>query len=121
MSDQHTEYQSQCLRIPLKPEGAAAFIAFARNLGRQHTTLAAVLAEEGMDAEAVFLEESADGSAIILFTKARDLAAASARFQNSTHPIQVQMRALMPVAFDLAGARPLEILLDATGPLPQDG
>lgn len=117
MSEQHEQYQAQCLRIPLKPEGAAAFIAFARELGQQRRTLAEVLAEEGMAAEAVFL----DGDAIILFTKARDLVAANTRFQQSAHPIQVRMRALMPAAFDLAAARPLEILLDATGPMPQAG
>lgn len=112
--------QSQCLRIPLNPEAADDFLAFMADLRGRTDELRAVLAEEGMLAEAVFVDRQDDEVAIILFTKAEDLAKANAAFQQSTHPIQERMRQLSATAFDLENARALEVGLDLTGPFSTD-
>jgi hypothetical protein len=107
--------QTQCVRIPLRPEGREEFLAFARELRTRRAELLAVLAEEGLRAEAVFLDDTGDEAAVVIFTRAEDLAAAHAAYERSGHPIQVRMRQLQGSAFDLGRARPLEVLLDLTG------
>lgn len=107
--------QSQCVRIPLKPEGREAFLDFARSLASRREELLEVLAEEGLRAEAVFLDRDGERASLVLFTRADDLAAANAAYLASEHPIQVKMRSLQAAAFDLENARPLEVLLDLTG------
>ena len=70
--------QSQCIRVPLHPDHAESFIDFARSLAERPDELAAILAEEGMRAEAVFLDRTAEDVAVVIFTRAHDLQAAHA-------------------------------------------
>jgi hypothetical protein len=111
--------QTQCIRIPLKPEGAEEFVEFARRISRNLDEVKAVLAEEGILAEAVFLDASTTPPAVILFTRAKDLQEANSALLASSHPIQVEMRELMGRAFDAELAEPLEVLLDMTGDIHQ--
>ena len=110
-----TPPQTQALRIPMRPDGADAFVAFARGLAADPSALGAVLREEGMLAEVLLLDRGPSGPSVILFTKAVDLAAAHAAYAASSHPIQQRMRALATEAFDLEGATQLDVLLDLTG------
>tara|TARA_B100000609_G_C16994260_1_gene320315 strand:+ start:322 stop:669 length:348 start_codon:yes stop_codon:yes gene_type:complete len=104
--------QTQCIRIPLRPEHAETFIAFARSLAEDPRTLAEVLFEEDMHTELVFIDRTPDELAVVLFTRAPDLAAAHAVLERSEHPVQIRMRALSAQAFDLSDARVLDVVID---------
>jgi hypothetical protein len=107
--------ETQCIRIPLKPQAAEEFADFARRTSRNRDELKEVLAQEGILAEAVFLDVSKNEPAVIIFTRAKSLTASNTALLQSTHPIQVEMRELMGRAFDVDRASPLEVLLDMTG------
>ena len=111
----------QCIRVPLHREHVARFVAFAKGLQGRREEVAALLRDEGMEAEALFLEHTAQGASIVLFTKAQSLAQAHAAFSASEHPIQQEMRALIDLAFDMESASQLEVLLDMTGRLDTSG
>lgn len=104
--------QSQCIRIPLEPAHEAAFVEWLRSLSGRPDELRAALAAEGMLAELVFLERTAEGAAIVLYTRADDLQAANAAYLASQHPVDREMRDWQARAFRLAGATQLEILLE---------
>lgn len=104
--------QSQCVRIPLKPEAAEAFVAFARSLNDDPAGLADVLREEGMAVELVFLDLQPEHQSVIIFTKAPDLASAHQAYLASDQPIQERMRRLAGEAFDLERATLLEVVVD---------
>jgi hypothetical protein len=104
--------QSQCIRIPLRKERATEFLAWLSSLRGREDELKRLLADEGMLAELVFVERRGHESALVLYTRASDLAAANAAYLASQHPIDVEMRAWQACAFDLAGATVLEIALE---------
>lgn len=104
--------QSQCIRIPLHPEHEPAFVEWLRSLSGRPEELRAALAAEGMLVELVFLERTPEGTSIVLYTRAHDLAAANAAYLTSSHPIDREMREWQTRAFRLDGARQLEILLE---------
>lgn len=104
--------QAQCVRIPLLPEHGEAFVAWLGSLSSRRAELSALLAEEGMLAELVFVERSADGLALVLYTRAADLQAAHARYLASSHPIDVEMRAWQARALDLSRASLLTVALE---------
>lgn len=102
--------QTQCIKIPLHTEHAEEFVAFAR--GISEADLAEVLAEEGIVAELVLIEQSADRTYVIIYTRGPDLAASHEVYLRSDHPVQVRMRELSGRAFDLSGASLLEVVVD---------
>lgn len=104
--------QSQCIRIPLRSECATEFVAWLSSLGGRREELNRLLAEEGMLAELVFIERRGDEVAVILYTRAVDLAAANAAYLASQHPIDVDMKGWQGRAFDLSRATVLEIVLE---------
>lgn len=104
--------ESQCVRIPIFAEHEAAFTAWLRSLGTRSDELRALLADEGMLAELVFVERTADGAALVLYTRAARLADANAKYLASTHPIDVEMKSWQARALDLTRATVLEIILE---------
>ncbi len=104
--------QSQCIRIPLNAEHAEAFIAWLRSLEPRRDELRALLAKEGMLAELVLLEEGPAGAAIILYTRAEDLASANAAYLASEHPIDREMRDWQARALRIAEAKLLDVVFE---------
>ncbi len=104
--------QTQCLRIPLEPKEADAFVSWLRSLASRPEELRAALTAEGMLAELVFLERSGDSQAIVLYTRAVDLAQAHQTFSTSEHAIDREMRDFQARALRLGEATQLEVLLE---------
>lgn len=104
--------QSQCLRIPIAPEHEAPFVEWLLSLRSRSDEVRALLADEGMLAEIVFVERSAAGVALLVYTRAADLAAANAKYLASTHPIDREMRSWQAKALRVAEASVLEIVLE---------
>ena len=108
--------QSQCIRIPLVAEHAEAFVAWLSSLSNRRDELKEILAGEGMFAELAFVERRNGETALILYTRARDLAEANAAFERSQHPIDLEMKKWQVSAFDLAHTTTLDIVLELGQP-----
>lgn len=103
--------EARCLRIPLEPAAADAFTQWLRSLSSRPDELRAALEAEGIIAELVMLERSGDSQALVLYTRAVDLAKAHEVFSASEHSIDREMRAFQTRALRLAEATQVEILL----------
>lgn len=108
--------QTQCLKIPLYPGQTPRFLEWVSLVrGREREAFEAMSAE-GAVAEALFLERSAAGDAVVYYMRARDLEHAARVFAASERPIDRETRSMIEACWDVAGIRALEVLLDLHPP-----
>jgi hypothetical protein len=105
-------WESQCLKIPLKPGTTERFLAFARSLRDRKAELAATLAREGILSEHVMLERSPQGDCLIFYSRAASLAAANQAFIASTSPLDEETKAVIAETWDVDRAVLLDVLID---------
>lgn len=85
-------YQTQLLKIKIRPGKTAAVIAFIKSLrDRKEQTLEA-LRREGMVVESMFLERRDDGDYLYYYVKARDLAQANQANMEATDAFSMEIR-----------------------------
>jgi hypothetical protein len=108
--------QTQCLKIPLLPGKTPRFLDWVSHVrGRERDAFEAMSAE-GAVAEALFLERSPAGDAVVYYMRARDLEHAAQVFAASERPIDRATRAMIEECWDVPGIRALEVLLDLHPP-----
>jgi len=100
----------QCLRIKLVPGTAERVSRFLRGLEDGPEEVARSLDAEGIVSESLFLERADEGEFLIFITRAHDLEAASAAFEDSSLPLDVETRRMIAETWE--DARPLELLAD---------
>ncbi|NPV93200.1 MAG: hypothetical protein HPY50_20760 [Firmicutes bacterium] len=77
-------FQTQCLKIKLKPGTTDYVLDFIRNLDREEVY--EVLRLETMVVETLFLERTRDADYLIMYAKAESLIRANEAMVNSGHP-----------------------------------
>ena len=108
--------QSQCLSIALKAGETETFLAWVeRSRTERREDMLRILRLEGMVAETMCLDRSAEGDRLILYTSAEDLAHAARVMEESNHPFDVETREVIARTWDLKDVRPLTILFEAVG------
>ena len=109
-------YQTQCVKIKVKPGKLETFKAWAQEMHKvpAHEMLE-LLANEGVVTEQMFLDKHGDDYYIYFFTKAKNLAVANEVFTQSPHPLNIRARAIIEECWDLSNACHIEILADWEG------
>jgi hypothetical protein len=109
-------YQTQCIKIKVKPGKAEVFKTWARHMDQVDTKeLAELLAEEGVITEQMFMDKHGEDYYVYFFTKAKNLARANEVFIQSQHPINQKARAIIDECWDLSNACHIEIMADWEG------
>jgi len=105
--------QCQCVKIPVREGSAPKLRAWIAGLGEREGEVLEALEAEGIHDEAVFLSSEPSGEYLYLYSRAADLAAAGAAFQQSTLAVDVEFKQLMQECLDLEGATLLRLLFAA--------
>lgn len=103
--------QKQLIRIPVIPGTEARLTAWIQALDARRDDLEQVLRAEAISAEVVALDRSSLVAALLIYTSAPDLAAASEAFAISQHPVDVEFKQLMSECLELHKASVVEVLL----------
>jgi hypothetical protein len=69
--------EAQCVRYPIKPGQRETMVNWIARLKDRSAEVTEAMAEAGLVAEAVFLERSADGDHVLIYTDTKDLTAAN--------------------------------------------
>jgi hypothetical protein len=93
-------YQSQLLKIRIRPGKTPAVIDFIRSLGERRELSLAALRREGMVVESMFLERRDDGDYLYYYAKARDLTYASEVNMQATDALAQEIRAFISETWD---------------------
>ena len=93
-------YESQLLKIRIRPGKTGAVIDFLRSLkARQDLSLEA-LRREGMVVESMFLERRDEADYLYYYAKAHDLGRASQVNMQATDPLAMEIRAFIMDTWD---------------------
>jgi hypothetical protein len=98
------------MRYPIKPGRRDALVEWIAGLEGRSVEVAEALAESGLLAEAVFLENSGDGDCLLIYTSARNLEAANQSLASSDLPLVREFNQLMVEAVDIEKAASLELV-----------
>ncbi|MBW8887044.1 MAG: hypothetical protein JF616_04720 [Fibrobacteres bacterium] len=93
-------YQTQLLKIRIRPGKTSAVIDFIRSLGERRDLSLAALRREGMVVESMFLERRDDGDYLYYYAKARDLTYASEVNMQATDGLAQEIRAFISETWD---------------------
>jgi Family of unknown function (DUF6176) len=107
---------AQCVKIPIINGKTQRFVDWMAEVNGRQGEMLASMRIEGVRAEAMFLERSGSGDALIFYMQADDLARAQQVFASSTLAIDALTRAIITECWDTSRARPLEVLLELVGP-----
>jgi hypothetical protein len=108
--------QAQCVKVPITNGKTQRFVDWMAEVNGRRAEMLASMRLEGVWAEAMFLERSPSGDSLVFYMQADDLARAQQVFASSTLAIDAVTRAIIEECWDVARARPLEVLLDLVGP-----
>lgn len=103
--------QRQLIRVPVIAGTEPRLTAWIQGLGKRPGEREQVLRAEGMEAEVVALDRSGSEAALLIYTSGPDLAASSAAFASSQHPVDVEFKQLMGECLALDQARVVEVPL----------
>lgn len=103
---------SQCIRVKLKPGKTEEFLAWAGDLTERIDEVKEALISEGMQAELMMLERTAEADFVLLYTKAEDLGKANELFQNSNLRIDSEAKEIMAKTWDFESITVVECLLE---------
>lgn len=93
-------YQTQLLKIRIRPGKTPAVIDFLRSLQEREDLSRAALRREGMMVESMFLERRDDADYLYYYAKARDLAQASEVNMQATDALAQEIRAFISETWD---------------------
>lgn len=102
--------EAQCVKYPIKPGHRETLVNWIAGLEDRYEELAKAMAEGGFVAEAVFLERSASGDHILLYTSAKDLQAAFEALSGSKQPVVQEFNRLMAENVDMENAVSLDLV-----------
>jgi hypothetical protein len=102
--------EAQCIKYMIKPGHREALVNWIARLEDRSTELVEAMAEGGFVAEAVFLERSASGDHILIYTSAQDLQAGIEALSNSKLPLVREFNQLMAESVDIENAISLELI-----------
>lgn len=107
--------QSQCVKVPIIAGKTQRFVDWMVEVSGRKEEMLASMRIEGVRAEAMFLERFPGGDSLVFYMQADDLARAQQVFASSTLAIDAVTRAIIDECWDVARARPLEVLLELVG------
>jgi hypothetical protein len=93
-------YETQLLKIRIRPGKTAAVVDFLRSLKERKDLSLEALRREGMVVESMFLERRDDADYLYYYAKARDLALASQVNMQATDPLAQEIRAFIMETWD---------------------
>lgn len=93
-------YQTQLLKIRIRPGKTSAVIDFLRSLRERQDLSLAALRREGMVVESMFLERRDDADYLYYYAKAHDLTQASQVNMQATDPLAQEIRAFIMDTWD---------------------
>lgn len=108
--------QAQCVKVPIINGKTQRFVDWMAEVKGRQAEMLASMRTEGVRAEAMFLERTPSGDALVFYMQAEDLAKAQQVFAASTLAIDTLTRAIIAECWDVSRARPLEVLLELVGP-----
>jgi Family of unknown function (DUF6176) len=111
--------QAQCVRIPIVNGKTQRFVDWMAEVNGRRAEMLASMRLEGVRAEAMFLERSTAGDALVFYMQAEDLERAQQVFAASTSAIDSLTRAIIDECWDVSRATRLEVLLELLGPAHQ--
>ena len=101
-------YQTQLLKIRIRPGKTEQVVDFVRSLGDRRDDAMAALRREGMMIESLFLERREDGDYLYYYVKARNLAEANDINMRSNDPLTLEIRRFVADTWgDMASPEPL--------------
>ena len=93
-------YESQLLKIRIRPGKTEAVIDFLRSLRERKELSLEALRREGMMVESMFLERRDDGDYLYYYAKSRDFAHSSQVNMESTDPLTLEIRRFIADTWD---------------------
>jgi hypothetical protein len=93
-------YETQLLKIKIRPGKTAAVVEFMRSLKAREDLSLEALRREGMVVESMFLERRDDGDFLYYYAKAHDLALANQVNMEATDPLTVEIRSFITETWD---------------------
>ena len=118
-------YESQLLKIRIRPGKTPAVIDFLRSLRDRKDLSLEALRREGMVVESMFLERRDDAEYLYYYAKARDLAQASQVNMQATDTLAQEIRAFISETWDhIVSPEPLldlDLIREETAPHAAQG
>ena len=102
--------EAQCIRYPVKPGRREMLVNWITGLEDRSEELVEALTEAGVVAEAVFLEKSAKGDYVLIYTSAQDLRAGIEKLSNSKLSLVQEFNQVLDESVDLENAVSLELI-----------
>ncbi|HKP95280.1 MAG TPA: DUF6176 family protein [Fibrobacteria bacterium] len=93
-------YETQLLKIKIRPGKTAAVVDFLRSLRARKDLSLEALRREGMVVESMFLERREDGDYLYYYVKARDLAQANQVNMAATDALTMEIRSFVSETWD---------------------
>ena len=101
-------YQTQLLKIRIRPGKTEQVVEFLRGLNEKKDDSLEALRREGMMVESLFLERRDEADYLYYYVKARDLAHANEINQQSSDPLTLAVRRFVSETWgDVASPEPL--------------
>lgn len=104
--------QSECIKVRLKPGMTDKFLDWAKQVSNRPDEAKRYMSEQGVLAEHIFLERSAEGDFVIVYWNVEDLAKARSAFQASARKIDLEMMEIVDSTWDRSQVARLERVLD---------
>ncbi|HSY65898.1 MAG TPA: DUF6176 family protein [Terriglobales bacterium] len=104
--------QSECIKVRLKPGMTDRFLEWAKQVSTRPDEAKRYMSEQGVLAEHIFLERSAEGDFVIVYWNVEDLAKARSAFQASTRQIDLEMMEIVDSTWDRSQVARLEPVLE---------
>jgi hypothetical protein len=116
-------YETQLLKIRIRPGKTPAVIDFLRSLNERQEQSLAALRREGMVVESMFLERRDEADYLYYYVKAKDLAAASQVNMQATDSLAEEIRAFISDTWDhIVSPEPLldlDLIREEAGSAPR--
>jgi hypothetical protein len=116
-------YESQLLKIRIRPGKTGAVIDFLRSLKERQELSLDAMSREGMIVESMFLERRDEADYLYYYARARDLALASQLNMQANDPLAQEIRAFIVETWDhIASPEPLfdlDLIREEAAPKPR--
>jgi len=112
LQEPHNDDQIQCTKFKFRTDQVDKFKNFANKVSRERKSFKDLLKTAHIQVESVFIEQTQDAAYLILYQRTKDFVTANQVFQQSTHPIDEEFRAIMSETLDPDSITTLELVLD---------
>jgi Family of unknown function (DUF6176) len=101
---------AQCIKYPVRPGHREKLVNWIARLEDRSKELLEAMAEGGVRAEAVFLEQSDGGEHILIYTSAQDLQAGIQALSESKLPLIQEFNQILAESVDTENAVSLQLV-----------